>query len=163
MVTLDSNRAHAILTAAEDLARLLHAERDEVFYATLVTLLEQMQGGLGEVVQAILDTSPVSPEEIELEDDWLLFVVEVQTAGSPQQGPNQLVPKGSEVSVRQRRHSTTRTGYVGRNRGDVGNTLTRSELGNNDSFVTKASNLNKFWFDADTNNTFFELLIERKV
>ena len=95
-------------------------------------------------------------------DDWLIFPVQVVTAGTAVQGPDIDVDFGVDVIVRQRRHSATRTGYVAPTEPGLSNALTRVELGNNDSFQLPVDNLKRFWFDSDTNTTFFELVMERR-
>jgi len=44
--------------------------------------------------------------------------------------------------------------------GDIGNTLTRAEMGDGDTLETTVSNLKNLYFGADTNSTFFEMIVE---
>lgn len=88
--------------------------------------------------------------------------VHVVTAGVPVQGPDRDIPQGYSMVVRQRRHAGTPTGYFGFTEGDVGAELTRSEMGDGDVFIlstTRVKNLKNLWFDADTADTFFELVV----
>ena len=85
----------------------------------------------------------------------------VTTAGTPVQGPDVKINRGYGVVVRQRNHTVgAPIGYVGFTQGDVLNTNTRIETLDGDSFVVRISNFNKLWFNADTNDTLFEIFVE---
>lgn len=144
-------------------AQVFNLELDAALLALLIARLEGQSEGLNRVMDAILGTARLSPQENALQDDWMIYPVLVQTAGSVVRGPSFAVPNGAEVLVRQRRHAVERTGYVSNTEGGTKSALTRSELGNNDSFSVKAFNLDRFWFDSDTDGTYFELIVERKV
>jgi len=87
-------------------------------------------------------------------------VVQVPLVDDVRQGPQVAVPPGYNVVVRQRHHSSTRTGYVASDEPSLANTLTRSELWNNDSIAVAVTNMSDLWFSADTANTYFELITE---
>ncbi len=85
-------------------------------------------------------------------------MVKVVTPGTSVQGPDIRLLPGETVSIRQRRHASTRTGYVAFSRNTVRNTATRIEMGNNDSMNgLKLENFNEAWFDATAANTEFEM------
>ena len=86
--------------------------------------------------------------------------VRVVTVGTAVQGPNIPIPKGYKAVIRQRRHAGSPTGYVGFSSGDVGNSVTRIELGDGDSFSFNLNNMDEVWFDADTANVDFEIIVE---
>ena len=155
--------AYRLFKEAEEMAHDLKLELDAALLALLIHRLDGQTEGITKVLDAILGTSILSPEENALADDWMIYPVQVMTAGTVVRGPSFAVPNGAEVLVRQRRHDTERTGYVSNTEGGVKSGLTRSELGNNDAFSVKASNLDKFWFDASADSTYFELIVERKV
>ena len=145
------------------MAQEFNLQLDAALLALLINRLDAQNGALAQVLDAILGTSRLSPEENSLFDDWMVYPVLVLTAGDVVQGPGFAVPNGAEVMVRQRRHVLGRTGYVSNTEGGVKDPLSRSELEDNDSFSVKASNLNRFWFDASADSTYFELIVERKV
>lgn len=86
--------------------------------------------------------------------------VRVATVGTPVSGPDIPIPKGYKAIVRQRRHAGSPTGYVGFSSGDVGNTVTRIEMGDGDAMSFNLNNMDEVWFDADTANTDFEIIVE---
>ena len=90
----------------------------------------------------------------------LVTKVTVNVAGTAVQGPDQEVPAGYNVVVRQRRHSGTVTGYVAFSDGDTSNDGKRSVFRDNDSLAFKIRNLKEVWFDSDTNGTVFEMIVE---
>lgn len=85
----------------------------------------------------------------------------VVTAGTPVQGPDFTISPGYATVVRQRRHSGAPTGYVAGTRAELLNTAERSELSDNDSITVRVTNWSQLWFDADTANTAFELIVEQ--
>lgn len=88
--------------------------------------------------------------------------VHVETPGTAVQGPNREIPEGYQMVVRQRQHTGARVGYFGFTEGDVSVELTRSEMADGDSLTfstTRIKNLDNLWFDADTADTFFELIV----
>lgn len=145
------------------MAQEFNLQLDAALLALLINRLDVQNEALAQVVEAILGTSRLSPEQNALFDDWMVYPVLVLTAGVVVQGPGFAVPNGAEVIVRQRRHALGRTGYVSNTEGGVKDPLGRCELADNDSFSVKASNLNRFWFDASADSTYFELIVERKV
>lgn len=166
MTTLDSVRAHQILAEARELAEAMKVEFPAALASLVLDRLDRLQGAVVNVevgVQALPQAAGEDDSIPTQNVDWIVFPIQIEISSTPKQGPDIAVPTGKEVVVRQRRHSTVRTGYVAPDEGRLANTLTRTELGNNDSFKVAASNLNKFWFDADTDNTFFELMVEQIV
>lgn len=92
-------------------------------------------------------------------DQVVVRRVRVVTPGTAVQGPDIALTPGNTVSIRQRRHQSTRTGYVGFSRNAVANTATRVEMGNNDSLNgLRMNNFKEAWFDATAANTDFELV-----
>lgn len=106
-------------------------------------------------------SGPPRRSATETVDPIIIRAVEVVTAGTIVQGPDVLLPEGYTVSIRQRPHTTGRTGYVGFSQNAVGNTATRIELQNNNAIGVRISNFKDAWFDANTNNTFFEMMAVR--
>lgn len=101
---------------------------------------------------------PISPNSYPTR--VLIQKVTVTTAGTPVQGPDQEVPPGYNVVIRQRRHSGTVSGYVAFSNSDTGNDTRRSVLRDNDSLVFKIRNLREVWFDSDSSGTNFEVIVE---
>jgi hypothetical protein len=96
---------------------------------------------------------------IERADQVVVRRVRVVTPGTPVQGPDIALGPEFTVSIRQRRHPSTRTGYVGFSRNAVVNTNTRVEMGNNDSINgLRMNNFKEAWFDATAANTYFEMM-----
>lgn len=85
----------------------------------------------------------------------------VVTAGTPVQGPDSPISPGYATVVRQRRHTGAPVGYVAGSKAEVGSAAERVELADNDSFTLKVTNWAELWFDADTANTSFELIVEQ--
>ena len=93
---------------------------------------------------------------------WRVIAVRVATAGQPVQGPNRPIPDGFTLSVRMRRHSSVRTGYIAPAKVDLQESLARAEFRDNDSIELQITNMNLCWFDASTGtNTDFELVAEQ--
>ena len=91
-------------------------------------------------------------------DQVIIRRVRVVTPGTPVQGPDIPLAPGYTVSIRQRRHPSTRTGYVAFSRNAIRDTATRTELGNNDAINgLKLDNFKEAWFDATASNTDFEI------
>ena len=110
--------------------------------------------------QEVIDVT-VQPPLLDQEGPALLVtVVTVVTVDEPVQGPDIRVPPGFLVAVRQRRHTGTPKGYVGGTAGAVLNTKTRTEWEDNDSFTIFLTNLDQLFFNSDSANTDFELIVE---
>lgn len=87
--------------------------------------------------------------------------VRVNEVGVPRQGPDMPVPPGYETSIRVRLHPTASPlGYVAFSRTDIGNTTSRIEMSEGLSIAVDIANWNLVWFDADTANTDFEMVVE---
>lgn len=95
------------------------------------------------------------------QNEAIIRRVNVSTAGTPVNGPNIPVPRGFTTVIRQRRHTGTPNGYIALNEHSVGSTDFRIELQDNDSISLKVTNWDEIWFDADTANTAFELIVEQ--
>jgi len=116
-----------------------------------------------QLLAEIRDVNIQRPRRSDQESVPQLFVraIEVVTAGEVYRGPDVVVPEGWTVTVRLRPHATASpTGYVGGTSGDVGGTLTRVEMAEGDTMDANVSNLENLYFGSDTNNTFFELIVE---
>ena len=138
------------LSEINSLMDSLGVDRQEAFSLLVLDVLDQVREAIIEPPRAIASTKEV-----------LIIVRTVVTAGTPVQGPSILVPRGFPTIVRQRRHSDPiRTGYVAFERSDTGNTLNRIEFRDNDSIALRVSRLDSLWFDADNNDTSFELIAE---
>ncbi len=88
-------------------------------------------------------------------------VLTVVTVGTAVRGPDVEVPLGYALLIRQRYHSGTPNGYIAFTEAEVQNTLTRTEIRDNDAIAVKRiSNLDQVWGDSDTAGTAFELTIE---
>ena len=108
---------------------------------------QRVESLLGRVLDAIIEPPRSSPTQSV--DEIIVRVVRVLIAGTPVQGPDIPVPKGFSVTVRQRRHVGTITGYVAGSRNAIAQSLERSELRDNDPYLVNVSNLKNLWFDAD--------------
>ena len=126
-----------------------------------------VEGLLRELIQAVRevrDAAIEAPRPLISKDTYpvpvLINRVTVTTSGTPVQGPDQQVPPGYNVVVRQRRHSGTVNGYVAFSDADTGNDTRRSVLRDNDSISFRLRNLAWLWFDSDTNATNFEIIVD---
>ena len=128
--------------------------------ATVMGLLWEIILALREVRAAVIE----APRPLVSKDSYpapvLINRITVTTSGAPQQGPDQEIPPGYNVVVRQRRHSGTVNGYVAFSDADTGNDLRRSVLRDNDSISFRLRNLSWLWFDSDTNATNFEIIVD---
>lgn len=94
-------------------------------------------------------------------DEVLIRRVRVETAGTPVRGPEVPIPKGYRCIIRQRRHiGANPTGYVAFSKGSVGSSEFRVELSDGDSLEVMISCMESAWFDSNTNNTDFEMIVE---
>ena len=142
--------ASEVLGEAQSLMDRLPVDRPEALQLLQIDKLEQ-------VIQAVI----APPRPIVDAKEVLVIVKTVITAGKPVQGPDILVPRGLTTVIRQRRHTgPTRTGYVGFERSDTGNSLNRMEFRDNDSISLRLEHLDSLWFDADNADTSFELIVE---
>ena len=123
-------------------------------------------GLLWELIQAVRevrDAAIEAPRPLISKDSYpvpvLINRMTVTTSGTPVQGPDQEVPPGYNVVVRQRRHTGTVNGYVAFSDADTGNDVRRSVLRDNDSISFRLRNLSWLWFDSDTNATNFEIIV----
>ena len=121
---------------------------------------QRIESLLTQIRDAVIE--PPRPSGTESIEQVIIRVVQVVTTGIIVQGPDIPLSRGYSVSIRQRRHATPRTGYVAFSRSAIGNTLTSSELANNESITgIKIDNFKEAWFNATVNNTFFEIVAVR--
>lgn len=131
---------------------------------SLIRLLVVRLDGLQKVLQEIRDQQAEPPRLSTDQGIEEIFIrrVRVTTSGTPVQGPEIPVPKGYRCVIRQRRHASANPiGYVAFSKGSVGSSEFRVELADGDSLEVMISNLDVAWFDADTDTTDFEMIVER--
>ena len=124
----------------------------------------EVRDSLSEIKTLLIAVRDSNIEPIRYEDaqvETLIRRVRVTTAGTALQGPGIDVPKGFTTVVRMRRHTGTPNGYIALSEHAVSSTDTRIEMRDNDSISINVSNWSKIWFDADTNTTDFELIVEQ--
>mgnify|MGYP001582812827 FL=1 len=139
-----------LLGDVESLASALGLDLPMAIQLLLIHKLDQVR-------QAVIAPPRVAGQAKE----GLIIAVTVVTAGTPVQGPNIQVPPGYATVVRQRRHEgTPRTGYWAFERSDTANALNRSVFKDNDSISLRLSRWDSLWFDANQNDTSFELIVE---
>ena len=126
--------------------------------------VEELLRELIQAVREVRDAAIEAPRPLISKDTYpapvLINRVTVTTVGTPQQGPDQEVPPGYNVLVRQRRHSGTVNGYIAFSDADTGNDTRRVVLRDNDSVTFRLRNLAWLWFDADTAATNFEIIVD---
>lgn len=138
-----------ILDETERVRGELGVDRQTAVSLLVVDKLEQL-------TQAVIEPPRTAANVKEV----LVTVVTVVTAGTPVQGPSIVVPRGYPTIVRQRRHTgPTRSGYVAFERSDTANSRNRMEFRDNDSISLPLEGLDSLWFDADNNDTSFELIV----
>ena len=93
-------------------------------------------------------------------EEGIIRRVRVATAGTPVQGPRIAITPGYDTTVRQRRNPGTPNGYVAYSSVAVKDTTQRIEIQDNDAVSLRVSNWDRLWFDADTDDTDFELFVE---
>ena len=137
------------LDEAQRVASELGVDQQTAILLLLVSKIDQLR-----------DAVIAPPRLAQGAKEVLVIVTTVVTAGTPVQGPDIRVSRGYPTVVRQRRHTgTTRTGYVAFERSDTGNPLNRITFRDNDSISLPLGRLNSLWFDADNNDTSFELIV----
>ena len=124
----------------------------------------EVRDSLAEIKTLLIAVRDSNIEPIRYDDaqvETLIRRVRVTTAGTKVQGPSIDVPKGFTTVVRMRRHSGTPNGYIAMSEHAVSSTDTRIEMQDNDSVSINVSNWSKLWFDADSSDTDFELIVEQ--
>jgi len=124
----------------------------------------EVRDALTEIKTLLIAVRDSNIEPIRYEDaqvETLIRRVRVTTAGTALQGPGIDVPKGFTTVIRMRRHTGTPNGYIALSEHAVSSTDTRIEMRDNDSVSINVSNWSKLWFDADSNTTDFELIVEQ--
>ena len=125
---------------------------------------QDIKDSLARIEHALADPVEVTRKEYSgSRPEALVRRVRVATAGTPVRGPDVETSEGVATVVRMRRHTTdsSRNGYISLNEHDVTNSAFRAELQSNDAVVLNITNWDKLWFDADTNDTDFELIAEQ--
>jgi len=114
-----------------------------------------------DLLEELVDVTVLPPRFSDLhESEVAVQRVVVVTAGVPTRGPSVAIPFGFPCRIRQRVHGGAPVGYVGFSEGAVRSTQTRIELADENNFQVWISNMDQVWFDADTNNTAFEMWAE---
>ena len=124
----------------------------------------EVRDALTEIKTLLIAVRDSNIEPIRYEDaqvETLIRRVRVTTAGTALQGPGIDVPKGFTTVIRMRRHSGTPNGYIALSEHAVSSTDTRIEMRDNDSVSINVSNWSKLWFDADSNTTDIDLIVEQ--
>lgn len=112
-----------------------------------------------ELLEKIL-AAVIEPPRNTTSAEAIIRRVSVITPGTAVPGPDIAIPKGYSCVVRQRHNAGAPAGYVAFSESDVSSTQNRAELQNNDSMTVRVTNMNKIWFDSDTNNTEFEIIAQ---
>lgn len=120
--------------------------------------IERLTARINELIRVTVEPPRRRPGENV--DEWSVRRVRVVTAGTPVQGPDFVIPDGFVCAIRQRRHTGTPIGYIGPSSGSTLGTDTRVELRDAESVSLNISNMKKVWFNADTANTDFEMMVE---
>ena len=138
-------------------ASLLEEIADNImaFTASAQASLDRIEKALAPKLEETRDEFNFSRSEA------IIRRMRVETAGTPAQGPDVPIPQGVVSVIRQRRHTGTPTGYIALNERDVTSTGSRVEMQNNDTVVLALSNWNNIWFDADSDDTDWELIAEQ--
>jgi hypothetical protein len=137
------------LDETERVASELGVDRQTALLLLLVSKLDQLR-------EAVIAPPRVAQDAKEV----LVIVATVINSGTPVQGPRVRVSRGYPTVIRQRRHTgTTRTGYVAFERSDTANPLSRMAFRDNDSISVPLEGLDSLWFDADNNDTSFEIIV----
>ena len=153
-----------------DLSRLLSASADTAGGASLLeeiadnimAFTASAQASLDRIEQALAPKLEQTRDEFNFSrSEAIIRRMRVETSGTPVRGPDVPIPPGVVSVIRQRRHSGTPTGYVALNERDVTSTGSRVEMENNDTIVLALSNWNNIWFDADADDTDWELIAEQ--
>jgi len=90
--------------------------------------------------------------------------VRIDTAGTVKSGPDISIPPGFNVTVVQRRHTGTHTGYVAFTELEVKNEMERHEMRDADAWSAQVDNMNELFFNAGSipsGGLFFELIAQR--
>ena len=138
-------------------ASLLEEIADNImaFTASAQASLDRIEKALAPKLEETRDEFNFSRSEA------IIRRMRVETAGTPVRGPDVPIPPGVVSVIRQRRHTGTPTGYIALNERDVTSTGSRVEMQNNDTVVLALSNWNNIWFDADSDDTDWELIAEQ--
>ena len=124
----------------------------------------EVRDSLAEIKTLLIAVRDSNIEPVRYDDaqvETLIRRVRVTTASTALQGPDIDVPKGFSTVIRMRRHSGTPNGYIALSEHAVSSTDTRIEMQDNDSVSINVSNWSKLWFDADSSDTDFELIVEQ--
>jgi hypothetical protein len=150
-----SNSVRATVVEANEISRETGISADAVLFALNLVETRRLQAEVSALKEA-----QAAPPRFADGPAGIIVVIEVTLAGDESQGPVVPVPRGYPVTIRQRFHSGTHTGYFAFSRAGLGQTGTRSEWRDNDGLSVHVSSLDRLWFSADTDATFFEILVE---
>ncbi len=108
------------------------------------------------------DTAKLALGVVKNWPNWTVRRIEVVTAGTPVQGPNVPIPNGVACRIRMPPgQAQAPLGYAGRTPAavrDPNSRVTLIEDGN--PVPVQITNMNMIWVDANTANTFLELIAE---
>lgn len=125
----------------------------------VATLLRNILGKLSEIHRAMIAPPRGIPEPGH--PPVHVVRVRVSTPGQARQGPDMPVPPGQKTAVRVRLHPTAApTGYVAFSRTTIADTVSRLELSEGLSVQVDIANWNVLWFDSNTADTDFEIVVE---
>ena len=122
----------------------------------LESLLKETNDLLRQLVAAT--STPVGFSEIP--EPGIIKRVQVEAANTPIKGPDVEVPAGFDIAIRQRHHTSQRTGYVAFSEGAAKDPASRSELRNGEGIFLRVTNLKQVWFSASAATTNFEILAQ---
>ena len=91
-------------------------------------------------------------------------LVRIDTADTVKSGPDIPIPPGFNVTVVQRRHTGTHTGYVAFTELEAKNAMERHEMRDADAWSAQVDNMNELFFNAGSipsGGLFFELIAQR--
>lgn len=123
----------------------------------VLVLLRALIVGVERVRQAVIRPPRSSQGTMPI----VIHRVNVAVAGTPIQGPKLRIPAGHKVLIRQRNHAGTPVGYIAFDRPAIEATGDRIEFGDGDKLEFHLDSLDQVWFDADTADTAFELIVTR--
>ncbi len=114
-------------------------------------------------IEKVQEASVEPPRRFRGRDEVIIRVVNVATnaVANIVQGPDIKIPIGYTLTVRQRFHSGTPTGYVAMTAQSVQRSLERIELKDGEDVAFKVANMEALYFWSDDNSeVFFELIAE---
>lgn len=131
------------------------------------TGLDDLAGLLGDIDEGLQELIDITnnPRRATLGPaQGVIRAVRIDTANVVKQGPDLAIPPGFNITVVQRRHSGTHTGYVAFSEIETKNSMERHEMRDADAWSVNVSNMSDLFFNAETVPTgglFFELIAQR--